>query len=337
MSALTERALVALLARRFAGPAPGVELGIGDDAAVLAPSAEASVCSIDASVEGVHFDLAYLTYEDVGYRSFQAAVSDLAAMGAAPAAALSALVLPRALSRDAIDRLTAGQAQASRQTACPVIGGNISRGTELSVTTTVLGHTRDPLRRAGARPGDELWLVGPVGLAAAGLSYLRLGRERRCRIPPGAGGDAAAAASTALGVAGAVARCVEAWRRPRARLEEGRQLVGRAHAAMDVSDGLSADVAQLAAASCVRIIVEREALRGSLDPALLAAGRCLRRSPLQLALAGGEDYALLAAGPRALRPACAAAIGHVRRGAGAFLTSGRHLIPLGRGFDHLRP
>jgi len=330
MAALTERALVSLLAQRFASAVPGVELGIGDDAAVLSPSAEPCVCSVDASVDGVHFDLDYLSYEDVGYRSFQAAVSDLAAMGAAPAAALSALILPRGLPRDAIDRLTAGQAQASAETACPIIGGNISRGGELSVTTSVLGHAREPLRRSGARPGDELWLVGALGLAAAGLSLLRLPRERRLGAEAGQGLRRSGALDLGL------SRCIEAWRRPRARLEEGRQLVGRAHAAIDVSDGLSADVAQLAAASQVRVIVDRELLRASLDPALLAAQRRLRRSALRLALVGGEDYALLAAGPHARRPAGARPIGYVTRGAGAFLASGPRLVPLGKGFDHLR-
>jgi thiamine-monophosphate kinase len=331
MSALTERALVSLLAQRFAAAAPGIELGIGDDAAVLAPSAEPCVCSVDASVEGVHFDRAYLELEDVGYRSFQAAVSDLAAMGAVPAAALSALVLPRVLSKQAIDRLASGQAQASRDTSCPIIGGNISRGTELSVTTTVLGHAREPLRRSGARPGDELWLVGPIGLAAAGLSYLRLARQKS-----GLHEARAAMAAADSGAGLAIERCVAAWRHPRALLEEGRQLVGRATATIDVSDGLSADAAQLATASRVRIIVDRAALRASLDAALLVAGRHLRRSALQLALTGGEDYALLATGPRALRPTCATPIGYVARGAGAFLSSGARRVPLGRGFDHLR-
>jgi thiamine-monophosphate kinase len=333
MAALTERALVALLAQRFASLAPGVELGIGDDAAVLAPSPEPWVCSVDASVEGVHFDLAYLTYEDVGYRSFQAAASDLGAMGATPAAALSALILPRALAPEAIDRLTAGQAQASRETGCSIVGGNISRGTELSVTTTVLGHAREPLRRSGALPGDELWLVGPIGLAAAGLAYLRL-----ARAPAGPGTalqHLAEGASTAA-PGSALARCVEAWRRPRALLEEGRQLVGRAHAAIDISDGLSSDAAQLASASRVRVVVDREQLRASLDPGLFAAQRCLRRSALHFALSGGEDYALLAAGPRRLRPSSAVPIGYIARGSGAFLANGPRLLPLGKGFDHLR-
>src|SRR5690606_12854498 len=144
--------------------------GIGDDAAVLAPGSEPWVCSVDASVQGVHFDLGLVGLADVGYRSFQAAVSDLAAMGARPLAALSALVLPRALSAADIDRLTAGQAEASRETGCPVVGGNVSRGGELGITTTVLGHAAQPILRSGARPGDQVWLLGELGLAAAGLS-----------------------------------------------------------------------------------------------------------------------------------------------------------------------
>ena len=155
MSALSERRLISFLEARFHEVAPGVGLGIGDDAAVLrAGGAEPWVVSVDASVEGVHFDLAYLDYADIGYRSFQAAASDLAAMGATPAGALSALILPKTMSADAIDALTAGQAAASREAGCPVIGGNVSRGRELSVTTTVLGRAQRPLTRAGARPGD---------------------------------------------------------------------------------------------------------------------------------------------------------------------------------------
>src|SRR5262245_51504277 len=113
MAALTERQLVRLLAERFRSTSPQVRIGIGDDAAVLAAQPEDWVCSVDASVEGVHFDLAYLSFEDVGYRSFQAAASDLAAMGAAPVAALSALTLPRSLSNGQIDELARGQALAS--------------------------------------------------------------------------------------------------------------------------------------------------------------------------------------------------------------------------------
>jgi thiamine-monophosphate kinase len=345
MAALTERRLVSLLEHRFAADSPGVQLGIGDDAAVLAPAAEPWVCSVDASVEGVHFDTRFLGYEDIGFRAFQAAVSDLAAMGATPAAALSALVLPRGLSAEAIDQLSAGIASASRDTHCPVVGGNISRGGELSLTTTVLGHADRPLRRSGARPGEELWLIGGVGLAAAGLSLLRLASSpARGDAVENAGGagaarwtGASAAASSPAATQTGVERCVWAWRRPRALLQEGRELIGRASAAIDVSDGLASDAAQLASASRVRVVVERERLRAALGAALFAAARQARRSALRFALSGGEDYALLATGPCRLRPACAVRIGYVARGSGAFLAAAGRLLPLRGGFDHLRP
>jgi thiamine-monophosphate kinase len=318
MARRTERQWVERLRERFAAASPGVQLGIGDDAAVLAANSEPWVCSVDASVQGVHFDLRYLSLEDVGYRAFQAAASDLAAMGAAPVAALSALVLPPDLSAAGLDALTLGQHAASQECQCPVVGGNLSKGKELSLTTTVIGRVRRPLTRRGARPGDQLWLVGPVGLAAAGLACLRLGRSAAQGRP-----------STAL------ARCVAAWRRPRALLSRGAVLAASASAGIDISDGLASDARQLARASRVRIVVDEELLRVALDPSLIETSRRLRRSPLQLALYGGEDYALLATGPARERPEWAAPIGWVSRGQGALLARGGFRVPLERGYDHL--
>jgi thiamine-monophosphate kinase len=329
---LSERQLVSFLGERFSWPAPDVKLGIGDDAAVLAPPREPLVVSVDASVEGVHFDLDYLSPEDVGYRAFQAAVSDLAAMGAEPVAALSALVLPRHLSQQAIEQLTAGQAHASRETACPVVGGNVSRGRELSITTSVIGRAAHPLQRRGARPGEQVWLIGEIGMAAAGLSYLRLQRTRRARawVSPSSGPARMRASESAL------APCIDAWRRPRARLAQGLELVGRASAAIDISDGLAADAQQLANASGVRLVIDRERLRAALPGALWVAQAQLRRSALRFALEGGEDYALLAAGPSPLRPPSAIPIGHIEPGRGALLDEGDRLSALRGGFDHLK-
>lgn len=327
MSRLTERDLARRMGERFASPAGVVRVGIGDDAAVLAAHPDDWVFSVDASVDGVHFDTRFLTLEDVGYRSFQAAASDLAAMGAAPVAALSALVLPRAVTPAGIDQLTSGQALASAYCGCPIIGGNISKGGELSVTTTVIGRCQAALRRDGARPGEELWLVGTVGCAAAGLSWLRLGRPEL---------DSGTWESSSR--RSAIERCVLSWRRPVALLEQGRELSGRASACIDVSDGLAADALQLAYASRVRIVIERERLRAALDGALLATARVLRRSALRLALSGGEDYALLATGPKHRRPSFARVIGHVTKGMGVALVgegrAGERLV-LPSGYDHL--
>jgi thiamine-monophosphate kinase len=315
-----EREAVTLLARTFARSqrvGAEIDVGIGDDAAVLrARGSQLLVWTSDACVEGVHFDRRWLGLDDIGFRSFQAALSDLAAMGAEPIAALSNLILPAGFSEKELGRLSRGQAAAARSTRCPIVGGNLSRGGELSITTTALGRCTAPLLRSSARLGDELWLVGDVGLARAGLEILR-------RNLPASSGYRA--------------RCVAAWRRPRALIAQGSRLCGKAHAALDVSDGLSGDAARIAEASRVRIVIEEPALLRSFAPELGRAAALLGVSALELALYGGEDYALLATGARAQRPRAAKRIGRVERGRGVGLERlpGEKLHELGAGFDHL--
>jgi thiamine-monophosphate kinase len=264
---------VELLRRAFAtGQTGSVRLGIGDDAAVLAPSAEPLVWTVDAAVEGVHFRRDLLTLADLGYRSTMAAASDLAAMGATPLGLLAALVLPSWMSDADLEALAAGQREAADALGTAVIGGNLARGTELSITTTALGVTGRPLTRAGARPGDTLWMAGPVGLAAAGLAALERG---------GSPGEALVGA-------------VMAWRRPRARLAEGLRASACANAAIDVSDGLARDVGHMARASGTRAVLDEAGIVGG---ALVDAAAALGRDPLELALHGGEDYALVVAAP----------------------------------------
>src|SRR5690606_3745707 len=152
-------------------------VGIGDDAAVLEPASAPLVWTIDAQVEGTHFRLDWLSWQDVGWRSFMAAASDLAAMAAEPVAALSALVLADTVDDAALDGLAEGQADAARAVGAPIVGGNIARGRRTSVTTTLCGRAGQPVLRSGARPGDGLWLAGAVGMAAAGLAALEMSTE----------------------------------------------------------------------------------------------------------------------------------------------------------------
>ena len=314
-----ERSAVELFSRAFAqARASGVELGIGDDAAVLRSPGERLVWTVDAAVEGTHFERAWLGLSDIGFRSFQAAASDLAAMGARPVAALSALTLPRGFSARELARLSEGQAEAARDCRCPVVGGNVARGRELSITTTVLGTARRPLTRRGARPGDDVWLVGDVGLAAAGLELLRTRRARRA--------DAS------------LARAVAAFCRPRALLQRGTALGSWAHAVVDVSDGLAADATHIAEASGCRLVLEEEALLVALPRELPAVARRVGRSALELALAGGEDYALVVTGTAARRPRWAKRIGRCEAGrGGVFERSDGSRGPLARGYDHFAP
>jgi thiamine-monophosphate kinase len=258
---------------------PEIRMAIGDDAAVLDPPSSPLVWTIDAQVEGTHFRLDWLGWYEVGWRSFMAAASDLAAMGASPLAALSALALSPTVDDGALEALAAGQRDAAREVGAPIIGGNLVGARETSVTTTLLGTAERPILRRRARPGDALFLGGSVGLAAAGLSVL----ER----------------SVDLGANAAIDACVAAWRRPRARIDLGLAMYPAATAAIDVSDGLACDAFHMATASGVVLALDQRALLRAASPALAPAAAVIARDVLDLTLYGGEDYALLVASPAA--------------------------------------
>lgn len=313
----SEWAKIDLLRALLEGPRdPRVRLGIGDDAAVLPAPAGELVWTVDTSVEGVHFRRDLLTMGDIGYRATMAAASDLAAMGASPLGLLAALILPRDFADDDLAALARGQRDAADALGTALIGGNLARGGELSLSTTALGVAARALTRAGAQPGDALWMAGPVGLAGAGLTLLL------------AGAPATSAPAQAA---------LHAWRRPRARIAEGLLAAPIAHAAIDVSDGLAQDLGHLARASGVRVLLGGAALV-SADLAAVAAE--LGRDPLDLALRGGEDYALVVALPAGEALAGFEQIGQVEAGEAAVLLEGpsgtRALIEAG-GYDHFRP
>jgi thiamine-monophosphate kinase len=241
----------------------GIEAsGLRDDAAVLGLRGGGPlVVSVDSVVEGVHVDLSICSPADVGWKALMGALSDLAAMGATPLAALVALCVPGGSGEgDLALGVTAGVAEASAASGCPVVGGDVSGAAELMVAVTVLGTVEaggnPPVARAGAQPGDVVLLTGPCGGSAAGLRHLRAGS-------PGA--DAG-----------------RAYRRPMARLAEGSLAREQgAHAMIDVSDGLALDLHRLADASGVGF---------ELHEVPVAPG-----ATLDEALGGGEDYELLLA------------------------------------------
>ncbi len=310
---IREFAAIAQLEAIFRARSPLVEVGIGDDAAVLKPAGRL-VWTVDTAVEHVHFERRWLSLAELGWRSFQAAASDVCAMAGQPTVALSSVIFPAQLSAAQLTQLARGQRAAARSLGCQIVGGNLSRGAQLSITTSVLGSAPRPLLRSGAKPGHELWLLGELGLAAAGLRLLQAGKAR-------------ARSSAAR-------RALRAFRKPSAQLAAGLALARRAHAAIDISDGLAGDAAHLAQASQVRLVFELAALEAALSPALRTVSAQLRVSALDLALYGGEDYALLAAGPARARPAGARVIGAVEAGQGVWLARGKARVRAGAGFQH---
>ena len=295
---------------------PGVDVGIGDDAAVLrpaevTPSQPRLVWTIDEQVEGTHFGRGLVSWADIGWRSFMAAASDIAAMGAQPWCALCALVLPTEVDDASFEEIVRGQRDAASVVGAPIVGGNLARGPVLSLATTLLGSCTKAVERRGALAGDALWMAGRVGLAAAGLRALERGKSEDPRL----------------------AEALAAWRRPRALVQEGKAMAGIAHAAVDVSDGLACDAGHLGDASSVQIVLDARALVE--DEGLARAAEAVGEEALHLALNGGEDYALVAASERPLsgfRP-----IGEVRKGEGVILrtTAGERRIEA-VGFDHFR-
>ncbi len=291
----------------------GVRVGIGDDAAVIAAPGTDLVWTVDTAVEGVHFERAWLSFEELGARSFMAAASDLAAMGAEPLAALSALALPNDLPDDAVLAIARGQRAAAGEVGAPVVGGNLSRAGEISITTTILGTAARPVLRSGARPGDRVWIQGSPGLASLGLLALRRGAA-----PPRGSG---------------LARALEAFRAPLARLDGGRAAREVATAMIDLSDGLARDLAHLCRASGVgaRLVANHV-----LTPEVREAAAALGRAPLDHALLGGEDYALIATSPAEI--AGFRAIGVILSEPGMWLeTEDGELAPIPEGgHDHFR-
>jgi thiamine-monophosphate kinase len=307
---MDERRRIEMLAGILAAKPGGLEVGIGDDAAVLeAPGSGKLVWTIDEQVEGVHFRRSLVSWQELGWRSFMAAASDLAAMGAVPWCALASLVLPNDVDDAALEAIVRGQSEAAGRVGAPIVGGNLSGGPACSITTTLLGRCRRAVTRGGARAGDGLWMAGRVGLAAAGLKALEQG----------------------LGDDPRLAQAVAAWRTPEALIVEGRAMEGVAHAAIDVSDGLACDAGHLATQSGVALVFDELALLG--EDGLRDVAAALGVSAVDLALGGGEDYAIVAASDAPI--AGFRRIGDVREGRGLYLRTaeGERAIEA-RGFDH---
>ena len=235
-----------------------VLLGPGDDAAVLRGGL---VVSTDLMVEGVHFDFDWVTPTEAGFRAGAAALSDMAAMGAAPQALLVSMALP-AGDPALAEALQRGVRGAGDRVGAPIVGGDVSRAAAAVVLDVVaVGRAHEgAVRRDGARPGDDLWVSGVLGGAAAAVAAWSRG---------GVPTDAARARFTA----------------PPDRTRLGRALAGRRLAAsmIDVSDGLVLDARRLAAASRVEVRIRRDRVPVDAD----AGG------DLNQALEGGEDYELM--------------------------------------------
>ncbi|MFC4158505.1 thiamine-phosphate kinase [Chitinimonas lacunae] len=256
-----------LIRRYFSRATPSALLGIGDDAALVAPTpGQALVVAADTLVEGHHF-FAGTAPEALGWKALAVNLSDMAAMGATPRWFTLCLTLPAA-EPDWLAGFAAGLYALAERHQVELIGGDTTGG-PLAFSVQILGEVApgQALRRAGARIGDDVWLSGPTGAAALAVEA----RYGRLTLAPDD-----------------LAYCANRLDRPEPRVELGLALAGLAHAAIDISDGLLADAGHLAACSGVAVHLHTDLLPSLPLPPALANSAAAWRA----ALGGGDDYEL---------------------------------------------
>ena len=319
-----EHALIARIRQRITSP-QWVVIGPGDDAAAIEPvRRELEVVTTDAQVEGVHFDRRFVPADAIGHRALAVNLSDLAAMGARPRAALLSMALPASLEIEAFDGIVNGFLALAARYGVALIGGNITQTPGpmvLNVTAMGSAHRRKMLTRDGARAGDEVWVTGMLGDAAVGLLALQE--------------DHTAADLTT--------RYLRPDPRVRAGLLLGKN--GVATSCMDLSDGLADGVRQIAQASSVGMTLD-----GSSIPIGQESREWLSRKgrdPIEVALRGGDDFELvftvrprqagrLRAVRRHLGDLPITRIGVVTRAPRLVVKEGRGERELPEGYEHFR-
>jgi thiamine-monophosphate kinase len=271
---LAEKALLARL-RRQVSAGPGVRIGIGDDCAVLRiPSGHEVLATTDFSLEGVHFRRQWHPPEVVGHRCLTRGLSDIAAMGGQPIAVFVSLAVPRTLPQSWIDGFYRGLLGLARTCDVTLAGGDLAESPAgVLADIFVLGSLPRgrAILRSRARPGDQIYVTGTLGGAAAALEQLRSGKRRL--LNPAAYPEHFC---------------------PMPRLLQGRAIrkLGLASAMIDISDGLSTDLAHICRESGVAAQVDVAALPRA------RVGRPLHAVDLRYALHGGDDYELLFTAPR---------------------------------------
>ncbi|MFG1999325.1 thiamine-phosphate kinase [Spirillospora sp. NPDC048911] len=282
---LGEFGLIARLTRRLP-QGPAVDLGPGDDAAVVRAPDGRVVATTDLLVEGRHFRLDWSGPYDIGRKAAAQNLADVVAMGARPTVLLIGLALPTGTPVEWAERLYDGLADECARAEASVAGGDVVGAAEITIAVTALGDLggEPPLTRSGAGPGDVVAVRGRIGHSSAGLDLLSGGLDGPAEL-------------------------IEAHRRPRPPYEAGRE--ARALGAttlMDVSDGLLQDLGHIAAASGVRIEIRSAAV---------PVADVLGPDGLRHALTGGEDHAFAGTFPAgAVLPPAWTAVGVVTEGDG---------------------
>lgn len=285
LSEAGELSLLEILRKRFSKRSSSLVLGIGDDSAVISPQDSYMFLTTDMMVEDIHFDLAWMTPFQLGFKLVSVNVSDIYAMGAKPQFLLLNFSAGEDTSVDFFSKLLDGVEMAGKLYDISLIGGDISSSEKIVLSATATGHGKKLLARSGAKPGDRIYVTGNIGDAACGLALMKIIRTRveikrikklPCSLPWNI-----------------VSPLIERHLMPLARSPQ--RFLNSASAMIDISDGLMIDLSRLCKESKVGALVYTN--RIPLSNELREAASCLGLSPLDLALGGGEDYELLFTAP----------------------------------------
>jgi thiamine-monophosphate kinase len=263
-------------ANRTVAPAwRNLVLGIGDDAAVWQAEPGLTLASTDCLIEGVHFTLETSGWHDLGWKALAVNLSDIAAMGGEPRYALVTLGLPGDTDLSDVEQFYLGMLELAQEVGTAIVGGDTSASPVVFINMAVTGQaSKTLLTRSGAKPGDSVAVTGWLGAAAAGWQLIQQKKE----------------------ITEAMSPLIQAFSRPRPRLDTGRRLVeAGVAAAIDISDGLVADLEHICAESRVGAVIQVDRV-----PVHPEVKRAFKQEALALALSGGEDYELLFAAPEAI-------------------------------------
>lgn len=326
LSRLGEFALIERIRRRTP-IGRGVRLGIGDDAAWVEHPAGSSLITADLLIEDIHFNLQWTSLSDLGHKSLAVNLSDIAAMGGVPAYVILSLGIPAHFDSRQIAQLYRGLSALAKKSRVYLVGGDTNVAKSLVISVCVVGHAPfTPVRRSGARAGDDIYVTGTLGDSALGLKYLR---QRNISVKEGP-----------------LAQLLARHHRPIPRLAAGAALArGKLATAMiDVSDGLLQDLGHICKASGVGALIWNEQL-----PLSRAYRKLAGRAGTRYALSGGEDYELLfCARPRVrarienltkVVPVPITRVGtcvQAKKGIVVIDSAGRQIASGNKGHDHFR-
>lgn len=305
---MSELTLIKYIRRNFPQRQSAIVQGIGDDAMIFE---NGYAVSTDSFVEGIHFDFRYFTPYNLGYHCMGASLSDLAAISAKPICALVALFIPKNTKDREIKQMYRGFKCICQRYKCDISGGDIIESPFWGLTITVIGSTKKPLLRSGAKPGDFLYITNYLGLAETGRIALSKVYNQTL-----------------------FAQSIKKHLYPEPRINEALNLRPYLNAGIDISDGLSTDAFHIAEESKVKIIIENIPIHPEVN--LLCKKE--RLSALDFVLSAGEDFELLLTGKitKKIPGIKLFKIGRVVPGRGLYLShNGKLQKLLPTGYEHL--